>query len=170
MMAGEGTVELKRCPSCQRRAASDAIYCVICGTPLAGPKVSRRPKPVSGTTVLFRLTVVILCAVGGTILLSLLFLAGSSLTTNSRPALYRVAMDAYCGISEVDAQLAYNSIANKDFAAIVGLIERKRIFAVVPGDRLYAANGSTRLVSGRIAAGTHMGERCFIPSNMIQAE
>lgn len=79
-----------------------------------------------------------------------------------------VVSDCYCGESEESALDAYRAIRLSDMKTVLGLINRRKISALEPGDKVHVVlirNGLSRI---RIASGSKIGERCWIPTSLLR--
>jgi hypothetical protein len=77
-------------------------------------------------------------------------------------------LDAYCAANELDAAQLYSSIGKHDLAAVIGLVERGKAFAVVKGDRAMRVASDGGLMRVRITSGYRIGERCWTISNLLE--
>jgi hypothetical protein len=79
-----------------------------------------------------------------------------------------VTIDCYCGDSESSTVTAYRAIQDRDMRAVLGLIDRQRIKALVPGDRAKVILTDGKLARVKLLSGAQIGERCWIPAGLLR--
>lgn len=79
-----------------------------------------------------------------------------------------VKLNCYCGYEESETLRAYAAIGRKDLAGAFGMINRGKIFALEPGDGAHVILTSGNLSYVRITSGFRLGEKCWMPSSLLQ--
>ena len=74
---------------------------------------------------------------------------------------------ALCGSEERATLLAYQALKSGDKAGVIGLTHRREVMFLEP-DTLVRVTGESDILSRvSVKSGTHLGQRCWMPTAML---
>ena len=139
--------EVSRCQHCGALLASDTVR---------QPKTKQLSRRVNASLILFEVFALSGVITGG--------------FTAQKPSVEFTLAPSLCATSLEDAGTALAAYSVSDSTTLTDLVARGKAFSLAEGVQLHVVSRGDRISRVRIESGTHIGERCWVPAQLIGDE
>jgi hypothetical protein len=139
--------EVSRCRYCGALLASDTVR---------QPKTKQLSRRVNASLILFEVFALSGVITGG--------------FTAQKPSVAFTLAPSLCVTSLEDAGTVLAAYSVSDSTTLTDLVARGKAFSLAEGVQLHVLSRGDRISRVRIESGTHIGERCWVPAQLIGDE